>query len=378
MRAKDVHAFVERVIGDDLHAKRVLSLSRAVVGVIHAAALGIHAIGQGLACAMGLNPKHAIKQVDRLLSNDGLAMTVIQASWMASVLGPRKEIVAALDWTDFDKDNQATIALHLITRHGRATPLLWKTVSKADLKDQRNQHEDELLMRFRELLPKEVMATVLADRGFGDQALYASMDGAMLFFIIRFRGDIHVSSEQGETRTASEWVSPNGRARLLRCARVTHQKALVPAVVCVKAATMKDAWCLASNRDDLTASEIVRLYGRRFTIEENFRDTKDIRFGMGLSATRISVPERRDRLLLLCAAAQVLLTLLGAAAEETGLDRMLKANTVKRRTHSLFRQGSYWYSAIPAMPRERLVLLMKAFGRIVSEQPLFNQVFGLI
>ena len=33
------------------------------------------------------------------------------------------------------------------------------------------------------------------------------------------------------------------------------------------------------------------------------------------------------------------LSLLGAAGERIGYDRWLKANTVKRRTHSLFRQG---------------------------------------
>jgi hypothetical protein len=37
--------------------------------------------------------------------------------------------------------------------------------------------------------------------------------------------------------------------------------------------------------------------------------------------------------------AVVLLTLLGAASEAVGYDRMLKTNTSKRRAHSLFRQG---------------------------------------
>ena len=46
-------------------------------------------------------------------------------------------------------------------------------------------------------------------------------------------------------------------------------------------------------------------------------------------------------MLMLLAIAQALLTLLGAASERTGMDAYLKANTVKRRTHSLFRQGSY-------------------------------------
>jgi hypothetical protein len=31
-----------------------------------------------------------------------------------------KEVVVALDWTDFDADRQSTIALNMITSHGRA------------------------------------------------------------------------------------------------------------------------------------------------------------------------------------------------------------------------------------------------------------------
>jgi hypothetical protein len=33
-----------------------------------------------------------------------------------------------MDWTDFDPDNQSTLALHRVTRRRRATPLLWLTV----------------------------------------------------------------------------------------------------------------------------------------------------------------------------------------------------------------------------------------------------------
>jgi len=84
---------------------------------------------------------------------------------------------------------------------------------------------------------------------------------------------------------------------------------------------------------------------------------------MGLSSTHIKEPARRDRLLMLAAFAQALLTLLGAASEASGLDRMLKANTVKKRTHSLFRQDSYWYLALPNLPEDRLRTLWKRSGK---------------
>ena len=99
---------------------------------------------------------------------------------------------------------------------------------------------------------------------------------------------------------------------------------------------------------------------------------------MGLSATHIKSPARRDRLLLLNAFAIVLLTRLGAAGESVGFDRLLKANTVKRRTHSLFRQGSLLYDLIPNMPASRLTPLMKKFGELLLQQPAFNRVFGLV
>lgn len=65
----EVEEFMEGIFGGDLHAQRVDSLTDGVDGVLHAASLGIRAIGQGLAAAQGLASRHAIKQVDRLLSN---------------------------------------------------------------------------------------------------------------------------------------------------------------------------------------------------------------------------------------------------------------------------------------------------------------------
>jgi hypothetical protein len=377
--ATSIHEFIEDLIGDDLHAQRVRSVANGVIGVLHAATLAIHAIGEGLAVAMGLDPKHAIKQVDRLLSNRGVDVEVLAPLWVSFVLAERKDIVVALDWTDFDGDEQTTLVLNVITTHGRATPLLWKTVTKKGLKTRRNDYEDDLLRRLRDAVPDDVRVTVLADRGFGDQKLYQYLRGELGFdYVIRFRGNIRVTSASGEARTAAEWLRPDGRLLELRGAGVTADDTTVERIVIVRAQGMKDAWYLASSRTDLTGAKIKDLYGRRFTIEENLRDTKDLHFGLGLSATHISVPARRDRLLLLVALAEALLTLLGAAAESLGLDKKLKVNTVKKRTHSLFRQGSFWYRAIPTMKEERLRDLMTAFENTLSQHSVFRGIFGAI
>ena len=234
------------------------------------------------------------------------------------------------------------LVLSVQTPHGRAMPLMWKTVDKATLKGQRNDHEDDLLVRFRESVPEKTRVTVVADRGFADQKLYAFLTEELNFdYIIRFRGVVHVTDASGHKQAANELVRPGGRMRVLRDAAVTADKTPVAVVALVHEKGMKDAWCLASSRSDLTGANLKRIYGRRFTCEETFRDIKDMRFGFGMDWKPVSKPTRRDRLMLLAVLALHLLTLLGAAGERAGLDRLLKTNTAATRQLSLVRQGSY-------------------------------------
>jgi hypothetical protein len=383
---QQVHQFLDEVLGPGLHAKRVASLADATLGVMQSASLAVCTIGHGLAMARGLNARHAVKQVDRMLSNPGLEVDQILALWVPYVIGARTSLLVAMDWTDFDADNHATIMLSLITEHGRAsehasegTPLVWLTVNKAELKDRRSLYEHRVLVRLAEILPANVTVCIIADRGFGDQNLYRLLTEELHFdYVIRFRGNIKVTAATGGTRTAAAWVSPSGRARVLRGATVTADCYPVGTVVCVRDPDMKQAWCLAASSAEATARDLTGYYGSRWGIEAGLRDTKDLRFGMGMGAVHVSTPERRDRLWLINALAVVLLTLLGAASEAVGYDRTLKTNTSKRREHSLFRQGCMVYDLIPTMPERWLHPLMQAFARMLDQQPLFKRTLGVV
>ena len=380
----DVHRFLSSLFAEDVHAKRVYSLANATLGVMSAASLAVAAIPayagtHGLALARGCLTKHAIKQVDRLLSNPGIDVDALLAHWVRYVVGPRPRIAVAMDWTDFDADGQTTIMLSLLSRHGRATPLVWLTVDKATLKERRNEYEYWVLVRLAELLPVEVKVLIVADRGFGDKKLYRVLTEELQFdYVIRFRGNIKVTDAAGEARPAADWVGPSGRARTLRGGAVTAETYAVGTVVCVHAKGMKEPWCLATNSPDASAASLIKLYAKRWSIECGFRDTKDIRFGMGMGTVRVSTPARRDRLWLLNAFAVALLTLLGAAGEALGYDRHLKSNTAKRRTHSVFRQGCMLYELIPTMPEIRLRPLMRGFAALLLAQPVFADLFGPI
>jgi hypothetical protein len=371
-----VHGLVAELFGADMHAKRVHALANASLGVLAGASLGVHAIGQALAQARGVTPKHAVKQVDRLLGNGALQVWELFAAWVPYVVGDRREITVAMDWTEFDADDHSTIMTSLVTGQGRSLPLVWKSVRKSELKGQRNLTEDAVLTRLQECLPAGVKVTLLADRGFFDIAWLEALGQDWGFkYVVRFRGNILVRSAAGEQRLAREWVGAGGRARTLRRAGLTQQGYEVPTVVCMKDKAMKEPWCLAASDPQASAKDLARLYATRWSIETTFRDIKDWRFGMGMSAVHTRSPVRRDRLWLLSALAQVLLTLLGVASERTGYDRLLKVNTVKHRTHSLFRQGCMVYELIPNMPERHLRPLMKCFGEMLASQNPFRQLF---
>lgn len=362
-----------------LHPKQIKSIAHGVLGVMHTAQAGISKIGTAAAVARGTNPKHGIKQFDRLLSNTKIDDEKALRSHMRFVLAGRRKVVVSLDWTEYAKDGQHRIALSVVTRHGRTTPLISITVTDQELTGCRNEFEDDLLRWFKRLLPETTsQVTILADRGFGDVGLYALLKEELGFdFAIRFRGCVRVEGSDGHAAPGRKWVPSNGRARLIKEAKLTRKRIGVEAAVAVKKRGMAEPWLIATSLP-MTGEQIVALYGRRFTIEENFRDEKDPRFGLGVLQIRVSCPQRRERLMMVLAIAMTLLTLLGAAGEAQGLDRLLRANTVRRRTHSLFRQGRDYLRGAIGKAANAARNLRYAFEALVKNQPNVSEVFGEI
>jgi len=172
-RLGKIRGFIGGLYGPDLHAKRVDALAGATLGVMTGASLAVAMIGQALAQARGLVTKHAVKQVDRLMSNAGIDVWDSFARWVPQQVGAQRDVLVAMDWTDFDADGQSTLVLSLVTGHGRAAPLIWLTVWKEEIATRRNDYEDACLRRLAETLPPGCRVTILADRGFGDQKLFA-------------------------------------------------------------------------------------------------------------------------------------------------------------------------------------------------------------
>lgn len=375
----DISAFVGAIFGASMHMKRIQSLSNATSGVIESGSLAIHAIGAGLAQANELQRKYAIKQVDRLLSNPAFNIPELFRDWVPFIVAERKTIMVSMDWTTFDADGHASLVLSLQTEHGRNTPLLWRICRKAELKGQRNDMEDALLRQLHGCLPEQVHVTIVADRGFSDIALYHFIHEGLGFdYVIRMKENIQVMDKKGCSAPASNWLSADGRAKSVKHARVTGQNFPVGQVICVQRPGMKSAWYLAASRPELAPQTVMNMYSRRWGIESSFRDIKDYKFGMGMGHMHTRSPERRDRLFLLSALSIAFLTLLGKAGDSVGLERTIKANTVKTRSYSFWRQGCIYYSLIPGMRESQLLPLLEKFAELMNEHIFCRKILGVL
>lgn len=372
-----VHQFVQDLAGEVLHPKQVDSLAHAVVGAIHADVASITAIGRAAARAREVSEKHSIKQVDRLLANSKVDAFEVMSHVIPVLVSARSRIVVAVDWTEFASNGHSTVAVSMITEHGRATPLIWLTLATKKLKKRRAQFEDRVLWRLRLALPDHVHVTVLADRGFADTGLFWTLHEKMRFdYVIRFKAGTFVESADGDARPAGEWVPTNGQAKHLLEARMTRKRRPVPGIVCVKRAGMKEAWCLVTSLPDASAEDVIQLYARRFDIEHTFRDQKDWRFGLALDHMTLGTPARRDRMLLVLALATMFSVIVGAAGEQLGLDRTLRANTeTRKRTHSLLRQGHEYMAGVA---RAIIFDVRKTFHSLWRDLRATDRIYALL
>jgi hypothetical protein len=368
-----VRSFLRESTGGVIHGQQVASLANAVYGAMHARRLSISAIGRSYARLTGNYPKHGVKQVDRLVGNLSMDLDEVLHERVRMLVGPRKRIIVSLDWTEYDETDQSRIAVNLVTRHGRATPLVWATVIKSQMRGRRTAQEKKVLRLLKECVPEGVQVTLLADRGFCSTELFSFIEKRLGWeYVIRIRGNLMVSTARHNScARLVAWlrVIRGAPARLIPQPLLTARKYRVPSLAVVWDRQMKEPWYVVSNRTT-TAEAIVKLYARRFTCEEQFRDEKDDRLGAGSKETLVSTTRRRDMLTLIHALATVLLTVLGCAGERLGYDRKLRANTVRKRTHSLYRQGKEYldgvHSRFTALFRRMFEIVLREHGQLVD------------
>lgn len=90
----------------------------------------------------------------------------------------------------------------------------------------------------------------------------------------------------------------------------------------------KEALVLFSSLDR-PARQIIKAYKNRMTIEENFRDTKSCRFGLGLDMTKSKLKKRYVMMLLIAMVVSTIAYIIGTIGEMRENQYDFQANTVK-------------------------------------------------
>lgn len=333
-----------------MHAKRLEALWRAVEGVVRGGRLSLVALGRALPGQA--REKHRIKAADRLLGNGALHAELVRIyrALAHALLQATATPVIAVDWTSVGAHHYALNASVCFV--GRALPVFSHVVPK-----RRVHHPAEhrrFLDRFAQTLPGHARPIVVTDAGFYPD-WFDAVRRRGWDYVGRIRNKTHANIDGAWEPVKSLHRRAAGHPRDLgalelrkerpfRCRLVLSRRPIPKGRVrktrsgargrrtvdhrCRKQA--REPWVLATSLD-ASPTDVVRLYALRMQIEQGFRDAKNPRHGSAMQHIGCRSTRRIEVLLLLAALATVVLTSLGQAAAQLGLERHYQANTIRDR-----------------------------------------------
>jgi len=248
--------------------------------------------------------------------------------------GGRGRIHALMDRTMI---NDTINLLHITVAYcGRALPLGWVRVPHEGNSDLELQQQ--LLTWFKECLPECARATIIADREFHSIHLATWIEKKLrLNFVLRIKAGTSVEY-LGDWYSAGDLAS-RGRTRFWRSVKVTMDRKASHRVNLVTVWDRKEPepWLLITNLTD--AKKASETYAERFWIEEMFSDHKSR--GLNLESTRLTDPDRIERLLVAVTLAYLWIMEVGALVVIRGQWRQVD-NRGAKRSVSLCQIGLRW------------------------------------
>lgn len=300
MDGYSVFHWTRSLTAQTLRASQAKTLAWIVASLVHVRHLNLPELA--LQAASNTSFKHRIKRLSRFLGNDRIDPVAAYSPLLLQLFKSRKRkpLVLAFDWTKF----RSLHSLGLVAVFGgRSVPVLWKTIHESGLYKSQSRLEREMLTELQRLLPPGQRVIILADRGFGKTDLARHCQQLGLDYVIRIKPNVQICCDQ-HVGLLSKYVVHPGQCHVLQNVQFRKKEPVFQQVVvkCTKAET----FYLMTN---LTASalRLTRLYKKRMSIEETFRDQKSHRHGFSLRSTRVTDPKRLDRLLLVLAIGYCLL-----------------------------------------------------------------------
>jgi len=314
MNRTDTISWVVCVCALYLRRSQAKTLAALVASAMHCQRVSLANLGRNLAGTT----KHQIKRAWRFCSNERIEPTDAMRGIVAKLLKKRKKkLLIALDWVDI-KGFQTLLASAVLK--GRSTPIAWASTTNHvyDGHRSRNAFEESLLLVLRDMIPWSVKVVILADRGFGRTALASFCQKQGFGYLIRIQPKVTVRLK-GFHGKLLDYPVKKGIAKVLQRISYRSDGAVTQSVVVRWRKDLPEkrdeCWFLMTDQPG-TAHQLCRLYGKRMTIEQLFRDDKSKRNGWSLRDTQITRPDRLDRLLLILAIAYLLLCGIGLLAKQ--------------------------------------------------------------
>ena len=335
---------VTRVLGpclEGLHRKRFEALIRVATGLLWGGVCSLSGIAQRLGGPCRY--KHRLKCVDRLLGSTGLhrwrdaLYRQVAGVWLKDL----SQILVIVDWSDLSEDQRWQLLRASVVVQGRSVTLYEQVHAQRKLGNPVVQRR--FLERLAEILPAGSQPIVMTDAGFHSPWFQAVSERGWKF-IGRVRGSNGLSLGKVQT-----WVPVRdlyGRAgagardlglgayarsnptsvRVVLARRQNkgrhclnrYGKKRVGRASAKAARSAREPWVLVCSPSlvHLQPQAIVSLYAQRMGIEQSFRDTKNLRWGLGLEVSRSRSRARLEMLLLIAHLASLTQRLIGECARQ--------------------------------------------------------------
>ena len=355
--------FLHKLLSPAIHLGRVKALTEVVLAAIYAKELVLTKLGRAI--DSGIQERSGIQKVNRLLGNRHLLgeQAIIYQSIGTLLIGNKKHPEIIVDWSKYPNSEDAILRAALAVE-GRALTLYEERHPVKKMGNRKIQKN--FLIALKGILPANCEAMIVTDAGFHNdwfrEVLKLGWD-----YIGRIRGmkKYRLPEEEAFHACKKLFKLATYTAKCLGEMILTKNNPMLGYVYVVKgklkgkkaltkqgkvrrdkdskaySRAHREPWLLVSSLTGRNAAKKVeRIYSRRMTIEEAFRDLKSSRYGLGLDEGKTKVKKRRDILLLIAMLASLIAWITGLAGEKMKLQYQFQSNSIKhRRVISLFYLG---------------------------------------
>ena len=339
-----------------MHKTRRETLGAIVLSAIESQRLTVTSLGRAI--KSDTSEKHNIKRADRLLSNPHLYQehTKIYHTMTQRMIGHIVRPIILIDWSDLDGGRNHFLLRGAVSLAGRSLTL-YEEVHTLETKEKPQTHQ-LFIRRLKQILPLNCRPIVITDAGFRTP-WFKLIEKQGWDWVGRIRNRHMVKPQGGHSwfdckryyslaTTTAKFLGavqltrnhpfpcqmviykakPKGRVRKNLAGERTQSKHSK-----VNAKREREPWLLATSLPVTSkmAKKVVKLYRTRMQIEEAFRDTKSVYFGLGLALNKTQCSKRLQILLLIGMLATWVLWILGSIAKATNQHRQYQANTVTKR-----------------------------------------------